>query len=146
VTPAAATDAPADPERMLAEQLESAESMLAVLDLEYQALLDGDPETLNRVSADKARLVEDLESLERARQDLADPGSAASRSGDSRWQRLLETVEQCRSRNLRNGALANARREQLTTALNLLRGSENRLYDGSGAVARGPGSRDLGQA
>lgn len=132
---------------MLAEQLDSAESMLSILEQEYQALLDGDPESLNRISADKARLVEDLESLERARQGLAEAASSGdSDRGAERWQKILATIERCRARNLRNGALANARREQITLALNMLRGSGDKLYDGSGSVARSAGSRALGEA
>jgi flagellar biosynthesis/type III secretory pathway chaperone len=133
-------------DRILSEQLDSAEAMLALLDREHRALLDGDAENLNRASADKARLVDDLEALERARHDLA--GSAADARGPAaqRWQKLLTTIEECRMRNLRNGALANARREQVVLALNVLRGGESGLYDAHGSVARPPGARPLGEA
>lgn len=135
-------------ERVLTEQLGSAESMLEILDHEYQALLDGDTESLNRASEAKARIIEDLESLERARQDLAtvvQPGQTDD-AADRSWAKVLELIEQCRERNMRNGALANARREQVLLALNVLRGSDEGVYDGSGAVARGIGARVLGEA
>ncbi len=136
-----------DLQRVIREQVGSAESMLQILDLEYQALLDGDTERLNRASAEKARVIEDLETLERARQDLAVPGhSSAADGADSSWSEMLALIEQCRERNQRNGALANARREQVLLALNMLRGSHDSVYDQSGAVARGLSARALGEA
>jgi len=134
-------------QRVLREQVGSAESMLEILDQEYQALLDGDTENLNRAGAEKARVIEDLETLERARQDLA--GTAQPDGGDtpqSSWSEVLDLIKQCRERNQRNGALANARREQVLLALNVLRGSDDSVYDESGSVARGVGARALGEA
>lgn len=136
-----------DIQRVIREQVGSAESMLEILDQEYQALLDGDTESLNRASADKARVIEDLETLERARQDLALPGRPDPADlADSSWSKMLALIEQCRERNQRNGALVNARREQVLLALNMLRGSDDSVYDESGAVARGSSARVLGEA
>ena len=133
-------------QRVIREQVGSAASMLEILDQEYQALLDGDTERLNRASAEKARVIEDLETLERARQDLALPGAPEAARADSSWSEMLALIEQCRERNQRNGALANARREQVLLALNVLRGSADSVYDESGAVARGLSARVLGEA
>ena len=75
-----------DIQRVIREQVGSAESMLEILDREYQALLDGDTESLNKASAEKARVIEDLESLERARQDLVEPGqSDKADASASKW-------------------------------------------------------------
>lgn len=138
---------PTDIQRVIREQVDSAESMLEILDQEYQALLEGDTESLNRASAEKARVIEDLETLERARQDLVEPGQADRADGSaSRWSEVLELIKQCRERNQRNGALAKARREQVMATLNLLRGSDDSVYDESGSVARGVGARVLGEA
>lgn len=134
-------------QRVIREQVGSAESMLEILDQEYQALLDGDTESLNRASAEKARVIEDLETLERARQDLVGPGQSDHAEGDaSSWAEVLELIKLCRERNQRNGALAKARREQVMAALNLLRGSDDGVYDETGAVARGVGARVLSEA
>lgn len=134
-------------QRVVREQVGSAESMLEILDQEYQALLEGDTESLNKASAEKARVIEDLETLERARQDLAVPGqSSRTDASDPSWSKVLELIGQCRERNQRNGALAKARREQVLLALNTLRGSDGSVYDESGAVARGVGVRALGEA
>ena len=130
-----------DLQRVIREQVGSAESMLEILDQEYQALLDGDTENLNKASAEKARVIEDLESLERARQDLAAPGQPDGAGANaSIWSEVLELIKQCRERNQRNSALANARREQVLIALNALRGSDKNVYDESGAIARGVGT------
>jgi len=136
-----------DIQRVVREQVGSAESMLEILDQEYQALLDGDTESLNKASAEKARVIEDLETLERARQDLVEPGQSDGADGTaSSWSEVLELIKQCRERNQRNGALAKARREQIMATLNLLRGSDDSVYDESGAVPRGVGARMLGEA
>ncbi|NNC63619.1 MAG: flagellar protein FlgN [Gammaproteobacteria bacterium] len=136
-----------DLQRVIREQVGSAESMIEILDQEYQALLDGDTESLNKVSAEKARVIEDLETLERARQDLAETGqSDRTNASSSNWSEVLDLIKQCRERNQRNGALANARREQVLLALNVLRGSDDGVYDESGAVARQIGARALGEA
>ena len=136
-----------DIQHVIREQVGSAESMLEILDQEYQALLDGDTESLNRASAEKARVIEDLETLERARQDLVEPGQSDPADPDtSSWSEVLELIKLCRERNQRNGALAKARREQVMAALNLLRGSDDGVYDQTGAVARGVGARVLSEA
>ena len=125
------------------EQIRCAEAMLAALDRENQALLDGNTDGLNLVGAEKVQLMESLESLERERRLMAqvpDGGTA----GQSHWQRLLELMEECRRRNERNGALVNLRREQVDQALNVLRGAELELYDASGLRARGSASRPGG--
>lgn len=136
-----------DIQRVIREQLGSAESMLEILDQEYQALLDGDTESLNKASAEKARVIEELEALERARQDLAEPGqSDRADPVTSGWSEVLDLIKQCRERNQRNGALAKARREQVMAALNLIRGGDDGVYNESGSVARGVGARALGEA
>ena len=130
-------------ERVLSEQLGLTRTMLDVLEREHRALLDGDTEALNRTGADKARLVEDLETLESARRDFAAGGT----SGGNVWREILAALEQCRLHNQRNGALANARRDQVALALDILRNGEQRgLYDQSGSVARGVAARCFGEA
>jgi flagellar biosynthesis/type III secretory pathway chaperone len=141
--PDAPSPSNASAERVLGEQLALARAMLDVLDCEHRALLDGDTESLNRTGADKARLVEDLEALEAARRDFS--GGVAG-DGDA-WREILVVLEQCRLNNQRNGALANARRDQIALALEILRNDEQRgLYDQSGTVDRGVAARCFGEA
>jgi flagellar biosynthesis/type III secretory pathway chaperone len=117
--------------------------MLAALEQENQALLDGNTDGLNQVGAEKVRLMESLESLERERRLMAQlpEGALAGQSDQGHWQRLLDLMEECRRRNERNGVLVNLRREQVDQALRVLRGTELELYDASGLRSRGATSR-----
>ena len=136
---------------LLDEQIRAAEDMLGTLDKESQALLESDPDALNAAGADKARLVETLESLERERRVLAEALriKLSTNSGDDasvRWTGLLELIEECRERNQANSALVRARREQVLEALKILRGTELGLYDASGLKPTANGVRPLGSA
>ena len=124
---------------VVAEQIRCAEAMLAALDRENQALLDGNTDGLNLVGAEKIQLMESLESLERERRLMAQVPAVGA--GQPHWQRLLELMEECRRRNERNGALVNLRREQVDQALKVLRGAELELYDASGLRAGGSAAR-----
>lgn len=128
---------------VLAEQVRCAQAMLQALDEENRALLDGNTDGLNLVGAEKVRLMESLESLERERRLMLElpAASGENRSEQGDWKRLLELMEECRRRNERNGALVNLRREQVDQALRVLRGTELQLYDASGLRARDTGSR-----
>jgi flagella synthesis protein FlgN len=128
---------------VVTEQIRCAEAMLAALETENQALLDGNTDGLNQVGAEKVRLMESLESLERERRLMAQlpEGAHGDQSEQVHWKRLLELMEECRRRNERNGVLVNLRREQVDQALRVLRGTELELYDASGLRSRGTTSR-----
>src|SRR4029078_11086505 len=104
--------------------------MLRALGEENRALIDGDAELLNRVGADKARLVAALEALETEPRALATAiethvthnGSEPS-APDASWRMLLTLVAECKAQNQRNGALVKARSEEVRIALQALRGS-----------------------
>jgi flagellar biosynthesis/type III secretory pathway chaperone len=136
---------------VLDEQLHCARAMLETLAQEHEALRTGDPERLNAAGADKARLVETLEALERERRDLAAAleiklASVDGSDAGSKWRQLLEIIEECKRRNQLNGGIVRARREQVLVALKLLRGTEVELYDASGAEHASRGARTLGSA
>ena len=136
---------------VLDEQIRTAQAMLGTLDRESEALMDSNPEALNSVGADKARLVEALELLEHERRDLTDTLriDLKAQDGDdagARWKTLLGLIEKCRERNQRNGAMVKARREQVLHALKMLRGSELELYDSRGLKPSSSGARPLGSA
>ena len=57
---------------ILNEQISCAQKMLATLARENEALVDGDADLLNTAGAEKARLVEALDSLEHERRALSD--------------------------------------------------------------------------
>ncbi len=125
---------------VLTEQIRCAEAMLNALERENKALLDGNADGLNLVGAEKVKLMESLESLERERRLMAQVTEPPGQSEQAYWKRLLELMEECRRRNERNGALVNLRREQVDQALKVLRGTELELYDASGLRARGAAS------
>jgi flagellar biosynthesis protein FlgN len=131
---------------VLNEQIRCAEAMLSTLGRENQALAEGDSEQLNAAGADKARLVETLETLESERRTLSD-AIGASFAGDGAWQTLLELIAACKEQNQRNGALVKARSEQVRMALKVLHGTdEPECYDPTGMQSSARGARHLGSA
>jgi flagellar biosynthesis protein FlgN len=136
---------------VLEEQIRCAQAMLGALDLEDAALKAGDPLRLNAAGADKAKLVEALESLETERSGLAAAlevrlATVERTPAGGKWRTLLGLLEQCRARNQRNGALVTARREQVLAALRLLHGTGSDLYDSHGYESMAPKAQRLGSA
>ena len=136
---------------VLDEQIRTAQAMLSTLELENKALIESNPDALNLAGADKARLVETLESLEHERKGLTDTfkielSADAGDDAGERWRKLLSLIEECRERNQRNGAMVKARRDQVLEALKLLRGSELELYDSSGLKPASSLANPLGSA
>jgi flagellar biosynthesis protein FlgN len=134
---------------VLEEQIHCAEAMLAALEDESQALKAGDTERLNCASAGKAELVDRLEALEVERQGLTEALKLELTAPDTvgtKWKELLALVERCRQHNVRNGSLVQARREQVSAALKLLRGTELELYDASGMEQSSRNAQQLGSA
>jgi flagella synthesis protein FlgN len=141
---------------ILNEQISCAEAMLATLARENQALVAGDAELLNSAGAEKARLVEALDSLEHERRALSeaigatfaagDEGSAGEQKRPAEWRALLDLIAECKQQNQRNGALVKARSEQVRIALRALRGTEAALYDPSGLEHATRSARPLGTA
>ena len=137
---------------VLQEQILCAEAMLQTLGRENQALTKGDAEQLNAAGADKARLVETLDSLERQRRGLSDAvtaevaNAAAGAAHPDEWRQLLTLIAECKQQNERNGALVKARSEQVRVALRTLRGTEPDLYGRSGLAPASADPRSLGTA
>jgi flagella synthesis protein FlgN len=141
---------------VLHEQIRCAEAMLRTLGRENQALVDGNAEELNAAGAEKARLVETLESLEGERRGLTqvitagllgDTPTRANAQTVPEWQRLLDLIAECKQRNEHNGALVKARSEQVRVALRALRGgTEPDFYGRSGRTAAPTDARPLGTA
>ena len=136
---------------VLDEQIRSAQAMLAALEHELRALREGDPERLNAAGADKARLVETLEHLEHERRDLTSALRIELSTVDDvdaadKWRELLELIAECQRRNQQNGGLVKARREQVLSALKVLKGSDLELYDARGMERAPSSARPLGRA
>ena len=137
---------------VLQEQIHCAEAMLDTLGRENLALTGGDAEQLNSAGADKARLVDTLDALERQRRSLTDAvatgvaDAAAHATQPAEWRRLLDLISECKQQNERNGALVKARSEQVRIALRALRGTEPDLYGRSGLTPATADARSLGTA
>ena len=134
---------------VLNEQLRCAQAMLETLGRENHALVAGDATLLSSAGADKARLVDALETLEAERRGLSEQleQSIALRARDeSTWHALLDVVAACKEQNQRNGALVKARSEQVRLALQALRGSDPGFYDPNGLKPSARSARPLGTA
>lgn len=136
---------------VLNEQIRCAEAMLSTLGRENQALLAGDSESLNAAGADKARLVETLESLESERRTLTEAIEATLLAAEAAeppaWRTLLGLIAACKEQNQRNGALVKARAEHIRQALKVLRGADDaECYDPMGLTSAARGARHLGSA
>jgi flagellar biosynthesis/type III secretory pathway chaperone len=129
---------------IVAEQVRCAEAMLEALATEARALGTGKADELAAASAAKAKLVEQLEALESQRRELL--GSVPIDSSTPLVARLFAIISECRKQNERNGALLNARADNVRVALKALRGSEPDLYNPSGRAPARAGARRLGTA
>jgi len=136
---------------VLNEQIRCAEAMLSTLGRENQALLAGDSESLNAAGADKARLVETLESLESERRTLTQAIETTlletNPAETPAWRKLLGLIAACKEQNQRNGALVKARAEHIRQALKVLRGADDpECYAPTGLTSAARGARHLGSA
>lgn len=129
---------------IVAEQVRCAEAMLDALAEETRALGAGKADDLAAASTAKAKLVETLEALESERRKLRE--SVPDDASAQQVARLHALIAECKKQNERNGALLNARADNVRVALKALRGSEPELYSPSGRAPARPGARPLGTA
>ena len=130
------------------EQIRVAEAVLAILELENQALQAGNIDSLNAAGEKKAGLVITMEQLEQERELIVQSADTAVETGHrQRWDHLLGLMAECKHRNERNGELVRSRREHVARALKVLHGEALELYDSSGLTAGSAGAlNDLGEA
>lgn len=128
---------------VLGEQIRCAESMLATLTRENEALVEGNHESLALATDAKTKLVDALERLDTERRELAEPGDATA---DADRHRLRELIARCKEQNERNGMLLKARAENVRIALKTLRGGEPELYGATGRAPARTDARPLGTA
>lgn len=129
-------DIPTDRElaRLLDEQIDAMQAVLASLEAERQALARRDGDALLKAVSDKAASVASADGIEGRRQALLDQlglGERAGRSGrgfsadagiSQRWQQVLALTRQCRALNEANGQLIRGQRRRADGALRVLRG------------------------
>lgn len=146
----------------LAADIQSAQSLLELMDREHQALSERKLEQLQPMLDEKQLLLANLAQNANARsQILARLGLQADASGFQQFAsqssnsveltRLHEQLEalfnQCQTSNLRNGRLIRANQVSVGQALNIIRGNDSpTLYDRSGSTTARNGQRTFTRA
>src|ERR1700730_1125751 len=102
-------------EDLLDREIELASNLSAALDAEKVALTGPSPAAVTDLAAEKMRLFETIEKLERERQALCanptDAGIAATVV--ARWRSLLALMAGCRTANELNGHIIRVRQHQI---------------------------------
>jgi flagellar biosynthesis/type III secretory pathway chaperone len=148
---------------LIRHQQTGAAALIDLLQREREALQRIDGGALESASREKTLGLEQLESLERQREDLlaaagfsADPAGMerclAWCDGDgelsSQWASLLKTLNLCQRENRVNGGAIELSRQRVEAALALLRGQAGSApgYGADGHKASDLGNRTLGKA
>ncbi len=131
-------------EALLDSEIEAARRLSTHLAGERCALTGDCPEAVRQQAAEKVRLLETLEGLERGRRELdpaPDPmqfpgaGSEAAHGGGPvahRWQELMQLIAQCRAANEVNGYIIHVRQNQIRQLMTIVRGAPPVTYGPQG--------------
>jgi flagella synthesis protein FlgN len=147
---------------VLTQEVQCTERLLTCLNAERAALAGRDMPALEQTTGDKLRYSEELEQLERQREQLVTGlGFGTDAEGLRRcfsrqpqadtlmalWQQVLTNIQACRNGNLTNGGILEAGRQHIEQALRLLRGQSGApsLYNPSGDRPANLGQRELGK-
>jgi flagella synthesis protein FlgN len=111
-------------EDLLDREIGLARDLAAALDAEKVALTGQSPAAVTDLAAEKMRLFETIEKLERERQELcanpSGPGIAATVL--ARWRSLLALMAGCRHANELNGHIIRVRQHQIRQLIDIVRG------------------------
>lgn len=146
----------------LTEDIQSAQSLLELMDKEHQALSERKLELLQPMLDEKQLLLSSLAQNANARSQIlsrlglqADANgfrqfaSQSSNSADlvQLHDQLEALFNQCQTSNLRNGRLIRANQVSVGQALNVIRGNDSpTLYDRSGSTTAGNSRRTFTRA
>lgn len=143
--------------RLLDEQIEAMQAVLAALDAERVALAQRDGDALLQAVSDKAASLSTAGGVEARRQQWLERMGFSDRGGhhhrnfaadagvSQRWQQVLTLTEQCRALNDSNGQFIRGRQRRVDGALRLLRGeSAPAEYGPAGERRSRSGQRILG--
>jgi flagella synthesis protein FlgN len=147
---------------ILTQEVRCTEDLLACLNTERVALARRDMPALEQTTREKLRYTEELEQLERQREQLVvDLGFGTDAESlrscfkslpqadtlKQLWQQVLVNIETCRNGNLTNGGILEAGRRHVEQALLILRGQSGApaLYNTNGDSTANLGQRDLGK-
>jgi flagellar biosynthesis/type III secretory pathway chaperone len=121
-------------EDLLDREIELARALAATLAAEKTALTGTSPQAVEENAAEKIRVLEALEKLEKERVSLcaapASPGIAATVA--ERWRQLMELMAGCRTANEVNGHIIHVRQHQIRQLIDIVRGGPSITYDPQG--------------
>jgi flagella synthesis protein FlgN len=121
-------------EDLLDREIELARVLAATLAAEKTALTGDSPQAVEENAAEKIRVLEALEKLEKERRALcaspASPGIAATVV--ERWRKLMELMAGCRNANEVNGHIIHVRQHQIRQLIDIVRGGPSITYDPQG--------------
>lgn len=149
--------------RILKQENEQAESLLDLLEQEFELLKSAPGKSLETLLAQKKQQLKTVEqSVLAHHQFLQQQGLSADRRGTesyleacrdypslaTTWQRHLELLRACRKQNEINGGAVALNQRQVNQALNLLLGlgESNKTYGRSGESRPARPSKTLGKA
>lgn len=145
-------------ESILAQELESVGTFIAILREEHDVLRDGPVDDLGPLREKKLALVEHLNTLEGEREKLL-PKAAAKTAAVSmeaylidkpeashlaaQWKKLLELARQAKELHQLNAKILTGLLDRTDEAINVLRAKQKStpLYGSDGQVSAGSGSR-----
>ncbi|MFK7955611.1 MAG: hypothetical protein AB8B96_05910 [Lysobacterales bacterium] len=119
----------------------SVDDLLGILKDESDALVADDLRQLESVTDQKRAMLDSLI-------DFAEGELKSSHQGSPRWDEFVESLTECRRRNMINGASMSAISNSRQEALRVLYGQDRQdsNYDGEGQLNESAPSRDLGKA
>lgn len=139
----------ADLDQLLRASVLCASGLKEILNDERAALERQNTEALNEAAASKQLSLSRLEALETERREICEVSGFSSRPEDmeemvktcdselsnlERWNQFVELARECSELNIKNGAIINLRRQQITGALSVIRGEsqDNETYSRNG--------------
>lgn len=121
-------------EDLLDREIELASVLAATLAAEKSALIGDSPQAVEERAAEKIRVLDALEKLEKERVALcaspANSGMAAT--AVERWRKLMELMAGCRNANEVNGHIIHVRQHQIRQLIDIVRGGPSVTYDPHG--------------
>ncbi len=150
--------------QMLQMEVECAQLLLSALALEYKALAEHHPATLEAIVQDKQVKIQQLETTSRRREEflvsLGITFDSINQDGDNSpgypfngyrqlselWEKLVNVAELCRDKNQVNGRIVELVFRQSRDALDILRGvapDSSALYDNLGKAKTLSNKRSL---
>lgn len=149
-------------QQSLTNDIQSTQSLLELLDQEYQSLSERKLEQLQAMLDEKQPLLQSLGQNAAVRsQILTHLGLSNDAAGFQQFaqqssqaneliqlhKQLESLIEQCQEKNLRNGRLIRANQVSVGQALNIMRGNDSpTLYDRSGSTTSRGGQRTFTRA